>query len=138
MGGVYGVSIWGGISREEPQTFSFEVGFGCAPEQVEPLTAAVFDVIREVQENGIAESYLEKVRETWERSREEQEKQNSFWVSILSSANRWGDDPHELLDLQLQLDRIRSENVQAAARKYLDPNNYLLGVLMPEPAAGSD
>jgi len=136
MGGVYGVSIWGGISREEPQEFSYEVGFGCAPEQVEPLTNAVFDAIREVQANGIGETYLEKVRETWRRSREEQEKQNSFWIGVLSSVKRWGDDPMELLDLQRQLDRISSENVQSAANRYLDLDDYMLGVLNPEEQGG--
>lgn len=132
MGGVYGVSIWGGISREEPQTFSYEVGFGCAPDQVEPLTNAVFDAIRDVQANGIGDTYLDKVRETWRRQREEQEKQNGFWISVLSTVYRWGDDPAVVLDLQAQLDRVTSDNVRDAAKRYLPTDNYIYGVLNPE------
>ncbi len=138
MGGVYGVSIWGWITREEPQTFNYEVQFGCAPEQVEPLTEAVFEVIREVRQNGIGDEYLEKVRENWKRTREEQEKQNGFWLGVISGAYRWNEDPIENLDLQRSLDRITSESVRETANKYLDPDHYLLGVLRPEEVdAGS-
>jgi zinc protease len=131
MGGVYGVRISGGISRELPQTFNFEVQFGCAPEQVEPLTAAVFDVIRDARANGIGEVYLGKVRETWKRTREIQLKQNTFWLNALAWAWQWDDDLVANLDLEKSLARVTSENVKAAANRYLDPDNHVLGVLRP-------
>jgi zinc protease len=63
MGGVYGVGASGGISRRPRQEYSFSVGFGCAPENVEKLKDAVFAEIKNIQGKGVTDEYLHRVKE---------------------------------------------------------------------------
>lgn len=132
MGGVYGVSIWGGLIRRPVEEYNFSVTFGCAPENVESLRKALFDEIAKVQADGIGEQYLAKVRENWKRQHELALRENGFWAGRLLEAYRFGDDPKDLLDIDTRLARISSGNVKAAAARYLDTSRYVEGVLNPE------
>lgn len=132
MGGVYGASIWGGLRRRPIEEYSFGVSFGCAPENVAALREAVFDEIAKVQAEGIGETWLAKVRESWKRQHEISLRENGYWTGRLLEALRHGDDPKLILDLDTRLSRITSDNVRNAARRYLDSSQYVEGVLNPE------
>ena len=49
MGGVYGVSAAGSISRRPRQSTRFTVSFGCAPDNVDKLKKAVFDEVAAIK-----------------------------------------------------------------------------------------
>lgn len=132
MGGVYGVRINGSIARRPKQRYALNVGFGCAPENVDKLKQAVFDEAKALQENGIGEEYLGKIREIWRRAHETNLKENAFWVRELERAYDYGDDPRLILDVSTRVERATSANVRAAAKKYLNPKQYVFGVLKPE------
>ena len=132
MGGVYGASIWGGLSRRPREEYNFGVTFSCAPENVAALRKAVFDEIAKVQAEGIGDVWLAKVRENWKRQHELSLRENGFWAGRLLEAMRFGDDPKLILDIDGRLARITSENVSAAARTVLDDSRYVEGVLNPE------
>ena len=132
MGGVYGASIWGGLSRRPREEYNFGVTFSCAPENVAALRKAVFDEIAKVQAEGIGDVWLAKVRENWKRQHELSLRENGFWAGRLLEAMRFGDDPKLILDIDGRLARITSENVSAAARTFLDDSRYVEGVLNPE------
>ena len=63
MGGVYGVRVHGGISRRPRQEYRFNVSFGCAPDKVEQLKQAVFDEIKAIQKDGVAQDYIDKAKQ---------------------------------------------------------------------------
>jgi zinc protease len=132
LGGVYGVSVGDGLSRWPREEYSFTVSFGCAPENVEKLKKAVFDEVKALQEKGIADTYIEKVKRSRQRSLEVAMKDNGFWDRELSNAYRFGDDPRLIVDTQSLIDKVSSARVQAAAKTYLR-DQYVLGVLNPEP-----
>lgn len=132
MGGVYGVGIWGTVTRRPGERYFFNVGFGSAPDQVEPLTKAVLDVIGKTQKEGVAASYLEKVRENWKRTREVDLRRNPFWLSVLVSSYTYEEDPALRLDLDRELGRLTNDNIRNAAIRYLDTSRYALGILRPE------
>jgi zinc protease len=135
MGGVYGVGVWGWVSRRPRQERTLTVQFGCAPENVDKLKQAVFDEIKALQKSGIGDDYLEKVRKGRVRGREVALRENWAWAGWLSQAYRYGDDVDVVLDLDAELARVSSAKVKAAAKKYLDGKQYVLGVLVPEPPA---
>jgi zinc protease len=132
MSGVYGVRAGGGISRRPRQEYGFSIGFGCAPENVEKLQQAVFTEIKAVQAKGIGEEYLHKVREARLRAHEVNLKENGFWEGELSRVYRYGDDARQIPDIKPWVDKIASDRVRAAARRYLRSKEYVLGVLKPE------
>ena len=131
MGGVYGVGVWGTITRAPRQVRSVVVRFGCAPENVAALKQAVFTEIARLQKEGVTQAYLDKVKESRRRSFETDREQNWWWQARLDEAYDFGDDPRELVSIDKTLARITPQLVQAAARRYLDPKQYVGGVLQP-------
>ncbi|MBU5819143.1 insulinase family protein, partial [Acinetobacter baumannii] len=53
-GGVYGVSVSGGLSREPVNNYSIGIQFGCAPENVDKLIGLTMDEINHTKSNGVA------------------------------------------------------------------------------------
>ncbi len=134
MGGVYGVGVWGGAQRRPRQEWSVSVQFGCAPEAVEPLRKAIFAEIARLQKEGIADSYLEKVKQQRLRGREVALRDNNAWAGWLADAFQYGDDVATVMDLDGGLARLSSANVKAAAKTYLG-KQYVFGVLEPKTTA---
>jgi len=132
LGGVYGVSAGGSISRTPRQERIFGVSFGCAPERVDALVKATFEELAKVAKNGVPDEQLEKVRAGFVRERETELRTNSFWVGQLLQSAFYGDDPSVVLDPTNVTRRMTSANVQAAAKRALDPKQYFQAVLMPE------
>ncbi|MDE3253188.1 MAG: insulinase family protein, partial [Bacteroidota bacterium] len=78
-GGVYGVGVNGGISREPNNSYSISIRFGCSPENVDKLVNMVKDVIEETRKNGVSKENIEKVVAEQTRSLENEVKENSYW-----------------------------------------------------------
>ncbi|MBI5536069.1 MAG: insulinase family protein [Deltaproteobacteria bacterium] len=137
MGGVYGVTVGGAITRRPKQEFTFNVSFGCSPENVDKLEKAIFDEVKVVQEKGIGDDYIVKVKELRRRAHETDLKDNGYWTRELERAYRFGDDPRQIVDITPLLDKVNSDHVRAAAKKYITTKQYVLGVLKPENAGAA-
>lgn len=46
-------------------------------------------------------------------------------------------DPQLILKYQALVSSVSAERIQAAARRYLDLNRYVIGILAPEAQSGS-
>jgi zinc protease len=132
MGGTYGVSSGGSIMRRPHPEYSFTVRFGCAPENVDRLEKAVFDEVKNVQEKGVGDDYINKIKAQRTRSYETALKENSYWLTQLENSYQYGDDPKLILDQKAMIDKVSSDRVKAAAKKYLTNKTYVIGVLKPE------
>ena len=53
MGGVYGVSVGASVSREPTQRRGLRVFFGCNPDNVDKLKAAVFEEVGKIAKDGV-------------------------------------------------------------------------------------
>lgn len=134
MSGVYGVAAGGTILRSPHQERSFRIHFGCDPDRVEELVKAVFAEIETIKMNGVAQDDLDRVKETFLRSRETDLRKNGTWVGWLSASYRFGDDPTLILDPSKVIARMTPGHVKAAAKRYLDRKTYFESVLLPAPA----
>ena len=137
MSGVYGVGAFGSIARRPRPDYSFNVRFGCAPENVDKLEKAVFDEAKALQEKGIGDDYINKVKALRTRQYETQQKENSWWLREIERVYTYGDDPKTILDHQTMTDKVSSANVKDAAKKYLNTKSIVIGVLKPENAPAS-
>jgi zinc protease len=133
LGGVYGVGVWGYLTRFPIQERVFSIRFGCAPDNVEKLRAAALAEVARIQKEGVAESYLEKVRETRRRSHEQTITTNGFWLGLLSQAALEGDDPHAILSTAVAAERVTNDLVKVAARRFLSTKRYVSLTLLPAP-----
>ena len=138
LGGTYGVWVYGGGSHYPQQTYRINLTFGCEPERVEELTSVVFEQIDSLKRFGPEVEYVRKVREAAKRNHEVNLKENGFWLETLSSADFHGLDPTQVLRYGTMVDSLTANTVQRAAQRYLDKDNYVRVVLLPEEAAGVD
>ncbi|HEU0035682.1 MAG TPA: insulinase family protein [Kofleriaceae bacterium] len=138
LGGVYGVAASGYLARSPHQERAFTISFGAEPKRVGELLDAADKVIAEVAEHGAKPEVLEKVKQGFIRERETQLRRNGFWLGWLESSYRYKDDPTIVLDPKPMLARITSDNVKAAAKRYLDHKRLYQAVMLPAKPAAND
>ena len=99
---------------------------------MEELTETVFVQIDSLQNFGLQESYLAKVKENQRRDRETNLKKNGYWLKALRGKYYHGEDPLEILQFDEQLELLTVDAVQTTARDYFNKKNYVKVVLFPE------
>jgi len=130
--GVYGVGAYGGSSKYPYESYTFRISFPCAPENVESLIKAVFDEINVIKKDGVTEEDLNKIKETQKRDREESLKQNRFWLSQLNYYYQFGTSLDTFYGREELIKTITSKDLQEGANKYLNMDNYVEVILVPE------
>ena len=139
LGGTYGVSVSGGLSRRPAPLYQTNVTFSCAPDNVAKLTEAVFTEVRRAKKEGFASEYLDKVKAAQRRSLEVAVRQNGYWLGRLSEHYTYGTDPRLILAENELIDGLDGKALQEAASRYFEEARLLEGVLEPAdpPAAAS-
>jgi len=132
LGGTYGVSVGASPSRYPVALYRINIGFGCSPDRLEELTEMVFQQIDSLKNEGIAESYVSKVKEMDLRRRETNLKENRFWLNRLFSFYTYDEDPGNILKYDQLVATLSSESIKNAAQKYFNTMNYVKVYLTPE------
>ena len=132
MSGIYGGGMNGSIVKRPYVHYVINATMPCGPENVEKLTKALMELIKDAQEKGIDKKDLDKVKETWKKQYHVNLQSNDYWLSGLSNAWIDGSNPENILDYEQKVDALTVEGVQAAAKKYLTLNNMVKFVLYPE------
>ena len=132
MSGIYGGGMRGTIQKRPYVHYTISATLPCGPENVDKLTKALFDLIKEAQEKGVTQKDLDKVKETWKQQYHVNLQSNDWWLTGLSTA--WIDqtDPENLLNYEQRVDAIKIEDLQKTAKKFLTLNNMVKAVLYPE------
>ena len=113
-------SPYRGRSRGAPNpSTSWRSASGCSPENIGKLEKAVFDEIKVLQKDGIGADYLAKIKELWRRAHETNLRDNGFWLRELERAYTYGDDPKLILDFDSMVEKISSDRVRPASKRYL-------------------
>jgi zinc protease len=134
LGGMYSGGLNGSIVKRPYTHYTINGYVPTGPENVEKLTKALFDIIKDAQEKGVAQKDLDKVKETMKKQYRTQIQENEYWLDVLSQAFINGTDPELALDFEKRVDALKLEDLQKAAKKYLDMKNYIKAVLYPENA----
>jgi zinc protease len=134
LGGMYSGGMNGDILRRPYAHYNVNATVPCGPENVDKLTTALFDLIKNAQEGKIEQKDLDKVKETWRKKYEEGMKDNDIWLTGLSQSFIDGTDPEAILDYETRVNALTITDLQNAAKKFLDINNAIRVVLYPENA----
>ena len=132
QGGVYGVSVRGGINREPVNSYAVTISFGCAPENVEKLTGLVMDEIMNLKANGAPETNIQKVIAEGTRGMETSVKENNYWLYNLQSKYYRNEDPTSILEEAKMINKLTVARTKELANKYFDTENMAKLILMPE------
>ncbi|MBK6570638.1 MAG: insulinase family protein [Burkholderiales bacterium] len=129
---IYGGGMGGGLSRVPYNHYQLGLTLPCAPDNVDKVIAAALGEIQKLQEAGVDAADLAKVKINWHTTHRKSLRENGYWMGRLASATLYGDDPSRMLDYDRLVDAITPADVQAAAQRYLQRDNYVQVVLYPE------
>ena len=132
LGAIYGVSVETELSWRPRERYSVSIRFGCAPERARALVERVRETIETFRDEGPPTELVERVEAQQRNAREGQIRANAYWVRELAEAYSQGADPRRILDFEERLDAVTPESLQEAARRYLDWESRVLGILLPE------
>lgn len=131
-GGVYGVGVAGGISREPVNDYSISINFGCAPENVDKLVALVMEEITRTKQTGISQETIDKVVAEQTRGLENSMKENAYWRYVLEQQFFRNNDPLKILQAADRIRQITPARTQTLANRFFNNENVARIVLLPE------
>ncbi len=136
LGGTYSPNVGGACSREPRQQYTIQVTYGSSPENVEPLTKAVFSVIDGLKVQPPTAADVEKVKEEILRAREVEVRTNSYWLGNIAARDQSGEDLAGLgAPYDAMVKALTPAMIQQAAKTYFNTANYARFVLLPETAS---
>ncbi len=131
LGGTYSVNVGAGLGSLPDHEYQVFVIFGSDPDRVEELGAEVAAEIEWLRAGG-EQRYLDTAKELLRSSREEQLRENGFWLGQIQAAIQRGEAFSEINGFDARLDALTLEEVAAAARRYLLDDQHVRVVLFPE------
>lgn len=134
MGGIYGGGFNGGVQKRPYVHYTISASIPCGPENVDKLTNALLDLVKDAQQGKIEQKDLDKVKETWRKHHATQLKENNFWLDALSQAFIDQVNPENILDYEQRVNALSIQDLQKVAQKFLNLNSYIKAVLYPETA----
>ena len=132
MSGVYSpvcIMDWHSVPKAE---YLMMVFFGCAPNNTNNLSDAVFTILKELQQNGPSEETMLKVKQQLIKTRETSLKTNSFWRSILPDMWLQNDDLKTISGFEERINKITSKDIANFLQKYFDAEHYVRVNTYPE------
>jgi len=130
--GTYGIRAYGSPSLYPRKEFNVSVSWGCDPTRVEELVKTVMVQLDSLKIVRPGQVYVDKVKEIQRRNQEVNLKENRFWLSNFRVYYANEENPEEILGFNTLVDKLSSDAMQAAAKKYFDTTNVVKVELFPE------
>lgn len=131
LGGTYSVGVDGSATKSPNASYSVTIQYGSSPVRADSLFRTVLAVIDSTKAGHITDVDVQKVREQQLRSFEVNQKENSYWLANLAGRIENGEDPRGLLTYDQFIRALTAEQIQRAAREFLDVTHYARFVLLP-------
>ncbi len=131
-GGTYGVGVRASYAHFPKERYRLSISFGANPERVEELKKEVFVQIDSLKNFGTTQEYLDKVTEIKSRNYETNLRENRFWLGKIEAAYFHNLPLESILNYPKLIEGLSLQDIQDAAKKFLDTQNYIDVVLYPE------
>lgn len=132
MSGIYGGGLYGSIEKRPYVHYKIVANIPCGPENVQKLTDSLIAIIKSVQEKGVEQKDLNKVKETWKKQYEVGLQNNSYWLSQLSNSWINRTNPENILDYEQKVNALTTDDLKEAAQRFLPLDKMVKALLFPE------
>ena len=132
LSGTYGVSVSAQTQQKPVPSYNVSIRFGTAPARLDTLAAEVFRQIDSLKVQGPAPDVVTRVQEQERRERETARRTNGYWLAQLLRGAQIGDRPGAFLAADALTEQLTPARIQDAARRWLNPANYVRVSLFPE------
>ena len=131
LGGTYSIGVNASGSSLPDAEYLIYTIFGSDPARTEELFGEVFEEIEWLRAGGEQE-YLDKAKELLRTSREEDLRENGFWLNQIRFAVQRGESFEEITNFDALLDGFTLDDIATVAQRYLTDDRYVRVVLLPE------
>ena len=104
----------------------------CAPENAETVISEYKRFLQELRSNLVDDDQLKGVKKNFQNKIKNNLVTNEYWARKLKLIMSQNGDPNQILDSIQWVDQITPETVRESARKYLKPDNIIIGILNPK------
>ncbi|MBD8532259.1 MULTISPECIES: pitrilysin family protein [unclassified Massilia] len=132
---IYGGSAGGQLARIPYGHYTLSVNLPTGPENVDKVLAATFAEFERLKREGPSATDLAKVKQNWIQNYRRALRENGYWLGRIQSALLDGTDPAAILTHEERVNALAASEVQEAAQRYLNTENYVQVVLYPEKKA---
>jgi zinc protease len=132
LGGTYSITAGQTYQKFPRPEYSVTIRFGSAPERTNDLIKRVFQEIDQFKTDGPTDKQISDEKVALLREFETNNRSNSFLVGQLSQEYQNGEEPGSFLEFPTSVNQLDAAAIQQAARRYLDTNNYIKVVMLPE------
>ncbi|WET02037.1 insulinase family protein [Flavobacterium sp. YJ01] len=122
-GGSYGVQVGANLSQSPTPLFSLEINFDCNPDKADALVKIVHAELARVQTENIPANMLEDIKQSIIKNNQEQLKENSYWLSALTSYVRNDETPLDIELLKNTLSTITAKDLKEFTVNALKKSN---------------
>ena len=131
LGGTYAIFVSAGASVIPDSEYQVAIIFGSDPARVDELLGEVAVELDWLRAGGEQE-YLDSVKEQLRSSREEQLRENGFWLGQIRSAAQQGRPLDDINRFDARLDALTLEDIAVVAGRALPEDRYVRVALFPE------
>ncbi|MEN6456974.1 MAG: insulinase family protein [Prolixibacteraceae bacterium] len=130
---VYYIGANPSVDKLPEPEYSITIYYGTDPDKVAELQQAVFDEIKKIETAGPTADDLQKAKEKLHRERENNLRENGFWVNVLSNGYLYKNgDFSNFGKFDELVDQLSIEKIKTAAKDYFEFDNYYSVTLKPE------
>lgn len=131
--GSYGVGVDGYIDGYPNRYYKIVIVFGCEPAREEELVEAVLEELKAIQNGKISQENIGKIKESYTRGIEGSLRDNGWWLSRFAAEEIFNYEPLWFTTESNRVaEKITANNIQNAAKKYINLNDYITVYLKPE------
>jgi zinc protease len=134
LGGTYSIEAEQFTQKFPQPTFTVRIGWTCDPARTNSLVDRVFEEIRFVQRTALTDAQMTRIRSAMLRNVEQASEDNSYLLNEIVRTYQDGEADRlaSALDPIEGIATLTSDAILEAARTYLNEQNYVKVVLMPE------
>ncbi|MDH6312410.1 zinc protease [Parabacteroides sp. PFB2-10] len=132
MSGIYGASVSGKMAQAHEQEASLSITFGTNTEAYKQLTERAVFELKKLLAEGPSEEEVARAKEKLRVAHNTALRQNARWLIDIMNAYRYNekvDSPQERLQA---IESLSSDQIRQAGLQYVDTDNYLEFLLLPE------
>jgi len=131
-GGTYGVGVSMYNLSLPTQEMMLYMMFDCDPEKAEKLASIIFREIELLKQNGPTEEDLNKTLMYLKKDREEQVKENSFWLNVIEQKYMYKFDNISDQKYYEAVNKLNAQTIKQAVNNIVDTNKYLQLIMVPK------
>ena len=132
MSGVYASHCMLPYFQLPKPEYLMVIFFGCAPNNADNLSNAVFKILTDMKQNGPTEETMTKMKQQLIKQRETSTKTNEFWQQTLSTKWLYNEDISTIPEFEERVNKLTSKSIANFLQQYFDVEHYVRVNLYPE------